>query len=98
MSVRYAESALVNLAAILAYLNERSPLGSRRVMLSIQKTVDLIGEYPRRGRLAGEGAVRVVQAGRYPYLLYWTVELNEAVVVHIRHTARRPWRGGADES
>jgi plasmid stabilization system protein ParE len=66
-------------------------------MLSIQKAVDLIGEYPRRGRLAGEGTVRVVQAGRYPYLVYWTVEGDAAVVVHIRHTARQPWEGEAGD-
>jgi toxin ParE1/3/4 len=97
VSVRYASSALIDLAAILAYLNERSPLGSRKVMLSIQKTVDLIGEYPRRGRLAGEDAVRVVKTGRYPYFVYWAVEADDAVVVHIRHTARRPWEGEAGD-
>jgi plasmid stabilization system protein ParE len=95
VSVRYAESALADLAEILAYLDERSLTGGRNVMRSIQKAAELIGEYRQRGRLVGEGNVRVVQAGRYPYLIYWEVEAETAIIVHIRHAARRPWREDA---
>jgi hypothetical protein len=31
--------------------------------------------------------------GRYPYLVYWTVEADEAWIVHVRDGRRRPWRG-----
>jgi len=27
------------------------------------------------------------------YLIFWAVETNEVRVIHIRHGARRPWRG-----
>jgi toxin ParE1/3/4 len=91
VSVRYADSALADLAAILAYLEERSISGGRNVMRSIRKTADLIGDYPGLGRLAGESTVRVTRAGRYPYLVYWDVVAGVAIIVHIRHAARRPW-------
>jgi plasmid stabilization system protein ParE len=39
-----------------------------------------------------EPGVRRIPAGRYPYLVYYTVEANEVVILHVRHGARRsPW-------
>jgi plasmid stabilization system protein ParE len=89
VSVAYSHSALADLAAILAYVDARSPAGRRSVMRSIRDAVKLIGEYPRRGRFVDEPNVRVVQAGRYPYLIYWTTEGDAATIVHIRHAARK---------
>jgi plasmid stabilization system protein ParE len=97
VNVRYSETALADLDAILAYLNERSPSGGRRVMQSIQRAIELIGEYPDRGRLAGEGNVRVVPVGRYPYLIYWDVDESGPYIAHIRHAARRAWQGELEQ-
>src|SRR5688500_12177607 len=33
---------------------------------------------PHAGRLAGEQGTRVLPAGRYPYLIYWSIEAGEA--------------------
>ena len=39
-----------------------------------------------------EAGVRRIPAGRYPYLVYYTVEAEEVVILHVRHGARRwPW-------
>jgi hypothetical protein len=35
-------------------------------------------------------------AGRYPYLIYWSIEAGEVWIVHIRHAKREPW--DAEES
>ena len=56
----------------------------------------LIGQFPQSGRAAGESDTLVLPVGRYPYLVYWSVEGNDAWIVHIRHTARQPWN--PDES
>jgi len=45
------------------------------------------------GDVAGTEAVRGAPVGRYPYLVFWTVEAGEIWVLHIRHRARRVWRG-----
>jgi plasmid stabilization system protein ParE len=34
--------------------------------------------------------------GRYPYIVYYRVQNDEVVIVHIRHGARKPWTGGDD--
>jgi len=96
MKVRYTPRARSDLQSILQYIDERSPLGARNVKRATRKTIELIGEYPEGGRRAGEQEIRVLPAGRYPYLIYWSVEAGEACIVHIRHARRRPWRGVND--
>jgi toxin ParE1/3/4 len=93
MRVRYTPRAGSDLQSILQYIDERSPRGARNVKRAIQKTIELIGEFPEGGRRAGEQATRALPAGRYPYLIYWGVEAGEVWLVHIRHARRRPWEG-----
>jgi plasmid stabilization system protein ParE len=96
MRVRYTPRARSDLQSILQYIDERSPLGARNVKRALQKTIELISEFPEGGRQAGEQHVRVLPAGRYPYLIYWSIEGGEAWIVHIRHARRRPWKGADD--
>jgi plasmid stabilization system protein ParE len=91
MRVRYTSRSRDDLRSILDYIDERNPRGARNVKRAIQKTIELISEFPEGGRLAGEETIRVLPAGRYPYLIYWTVEGGEVWLVHIRHARRRPW-------
>jgi len=91
--VRFTPRARGDLESILQYIDVRSPLGARSVKRAIQKTIELIGEFPEGGRRAGEQTTRVLPAGRYPYLIYWSIEGGEAWIVHIRHARRRPWTG-----
>jgi plasmid stabilization system protein ParE len=74
MRLRYTPRARSDLQAILQYIDQRSPLGARKVKRAIQKTIELIGEFPEAGRRSGERGRRVPPAGRYPYLIYWTIK------------------------
>jgi toxin ParE1/3/4 len=91
MRVRYTPRARGDIVEILAYISQRNPQGARNVARAMHKTIELIGQFPQAGRLAGEQGTRVLPVGRYPYLVYWGVQGEEAWVVHVRHTARRPW-------
>jgi toxin ParE1/3/4 len=93
MRVRFTKRARDDLVAILDYLDEKSPQGARNVKRAIRKTIELIGTLPDSGRRSGILDIRVLPAARYPYLVYWNVEAGEAWIVHIRHAARRSWRG-----
>jgi hypothetical protein len=53
----------------------------------------LIWLFPQRGRLTAVKGIRMLTAGRYPYLVYWIVEGEEVKIVHIRDGRRKPWRG-----
>jgi toxin ParE1/3/4 len=92
MRVRYTSRARSDLRLILQYIDERNPRGAQSVKRAIQKTIELIGEFPEGGRQAGEQGTRVLPAGRYPYLVYWSVEAGEVWLVHIRDGRRRPWQ------
>ena len=93
MRVRYTPRAFSDLQSILQYIDERSPRGARSVNRAIHKTIELIGEFPEGGRRAGVEEIRVLPAGRYPYLIYWSIGTGEVWLVHIRHARRRPWMG-----
>jgi plasmid stabilization system protein ParE len=91
MKVRYTPRATADLIDILGYLDERSAQGARHV---IKKAIALIGHHPQIGRSSKVQETRVFPVGRYPYLIYWSIEAGEVWIVHIRHARRRPW---ADE-
>ena len=93
MIVRYTRRARGDLAKILNDLDERSPRGALSVRLAIKRTIDTISRNPNIGRLAARGVIRGVSVGRYPYLVFWTVEADEIWLLHIRHGARRVGRG-----
>jgi len=93
MIVRYTRRAQNDLTNILNYLDKRSPRGALNVRLAIRRTMETIGQNPSIGHLIEKGTVRGMPVGRYPYLVFWTVEAGEIWVVHIRHGARRVWRG-----
>ncbi len=92
MIIRYTRRAQNDLTNILNYLEKRSPRGALSVRLAIKRTIDAIGDNPNIGHLT-KRAVRGAPAGRYPYLIFRTVEAGEVWVLHIRHGARTVWRG-----
>jgi toxin ParE1/3/4 len=93
MRVRYTPRARGDLQSILEFLDERNPLGALNVKRVLQSTLKLIAQFPESGRLVSQ-RVRVLPAGRYPYLIYWTIEGGDAWVLHIRHASRQPWGTG----
>ncbi len=93
MTVRYTRRAQNDLTKILDYLDERSPRGALSVKQAIKRAVEAIGENPGVGRPTGKGEIRGMPVSRYPYLIYWTVEADEVQILHIRHGARKIWRG-----
>lgn len=92
MIVRYSRRAQSDLVDILDYIEARSPIGARNVKLAIKRTIETISENPNVGHPTGHAATRGLPIGRYPYLVYWTVEADEIWIVHLRHGARRPWK------
>jgi toxin ParE1/3/4 len=75
--VRYTRRAQDDLMKILKYLDERSPRGAQNVKNAIKHTIDTIAQNPSIGHPTGRGATRGAPVGRYPYLVYWTVEADE---------------------
>ena len=84
----FAPRARNDIADIHLWLSERSPTGAVAVISAIRSTAELIGEYPHIGRATDIEGVKSLPVVRYPYLVYYTLEPDEIVIVHIRHGAR----------
>jgi plasmid stabilization system protein ParE len=90
MKVRYTATAAVELDQILAYLAERNRSAAAALALRIETTISGLVEFPEMAQMTDEPGTRRMPVGRYPFLIFYTVEGDELVILHIRHTARRP--------
>jgi toxin ParE1/3/4 len=91
MKVRYTPEAFSDRERIFEYLHERSPAGARNVLASVRNAVQLLTEHPYSGYKTDDPDVRVRFIVRYPYKIFYRVRDDAVEIVHIRHTARRPW-------
>ena len=90
MKLRYTRKAASELSGVLAYIDERSPQGARRVKASIEATTDLMLQHPYCGQLTSKGRLRRVVIYPFPYLIFYRVAKNDIVIHGVRHGARRP--------
>ena len=92
MKIRYTETALIEINEIFAYISDQNAPAAKRVVARIERTIHNIADFPEMAQETREAGVRRIPAGRYPYLVYYTVEAGEVVILHVRHGARRaPW-------
>lgn len=92
MKIRYTETALADLGELLSYLIERNPRAAATVGKAIEVTVGRIAALPESAPETDELGVRMAPAGRFPYLIFYTVAGNEVLIVRVLHGARRrPW-------
>lgn len=92
MIVRYRARALADIDDIFHYLAERSPAGARNVVRAIRSGIQIIAEQPYSSPETDMTQVRVKIVRRYRYKIFYRL-LNEDIIeiLHIRHTARKPW-------
>lgn len=96
MRVDYAPRARADLADIGEH--SRRTFGQRvasALETYIRATVARIAAMPESGEEVPERqGVRVIPLVRYPFRIFYTVVGDTVTILHIRHTARRPWQGG----
>lgn len=93
MRVRFTPRAFSDREAIFDYLVTRSPNGARNVLARISAAIDLLAAQPEMGYRTENPQVRVKFVGDYPYMIFYRIRGNDLEILHIRHTARRPWFG-----
>jgi plasmid stabilization system protein ParE len=81
------------LDAIDDYLRERNPRAAQEVIATIRQRIAGLAKWPRQAPVTDEKDIHVLFVGRYPYKIFYEIETDSVVIHHIRHTARRPWRG-----
>jgi plasmid stabilization system protein ParE len=88
--VRYALSATADLADIFAYIARDNPKAAHAVVERVEHVVARLALFPGSSRLSDVLGVRVAPLGRFPYSIFYTVEGDELLILHVRHGARRP--------
>ncbi|HEX2216731.1 MAG TPA: type II toxin-antitoxin system RelE/ParE family toxin [Xanthobacteraceae bacterium] len=96
MNVRYLARAIQELEAISAYLRARNPAAADALIQAIEKRIASLADFPWIGPETDEPGTHELSISRFPYKIYYRIEGDDVWIVHIRHTSRRPWRGGDD--
>ena len=94
MRVRYRAQARTDIDEIRRYLQQRSPSGARNVLRSMRAAVTFIAENPYASEATDDADVRVKVVIEYPYKIFYSIHPDFIEILHIRHSARRPWQGG----
>ena len=90
MKVRYTIDALLHIAAIHSYINERNPVAASRVVARIRSAAEQLGGTPQIGHSGAATGTREWVVVGLPYVIVH--ELNdpqdEVVVIGIYHGAQ----------
>jgi toxin ParE1/3/4 len=93
MRVVYSPRAIRDLERIGAYY--RSVADNRiaeAIAKRIERVIDRLAHRPQSApAVIGRPGVRVVLVARYPYKIFYRLRGDAVEILHIRHTARRPW-------
>jgi toxin ParE1/3/4 len=95
MKVRYTRRAQSDLLEIAAYISAEDVGAAKRVARVVQHAIDLLARRPQIG-IRNERSPGLLSklANPYPYRIHYRIRGDILLVVHIRHTSRREWRGG----
>jgi toxin ParE1/3/4 len=89
--VRFTRRAEADLEAILSYLADRSPEGARKVGAALRRTIERAADHPGGGASTRRPQILVRIVPTYPYKIFYRVRKDSIDILHIRHSARRPW-------
>jgi len=95
MKVAFTNRAVRDLREIAAYSGQQF---GERVTLALearlQAVITRIASSPESApRVEQRPGMRVVTPVRYPFKIFYRIIDGTVRIVHVRHTARRPWAG-----
>ena len=97
MRVEYSRRAVADLRKIS--VDSRRTFGDRvaeALESRIRTVVDLVSREPlSTPEVEQRPGLHVVPLTRYPFKIFYRIVDDSVRILHIRHTARRPWRGGS---
>jgi plasmid stabilization system protein ParE len=92
MKVRYTEPAAGELETIITYFRDIAPSLVADFADSIDDAVAQLLDNPHLVQETEKSGVRRWYIRRFRYSIFFTVEGDELVILHIQHAARRwPW-------
>jgi plasmid stabilization system protein ParE len=89
--VDYSKKALGDLARIASHLEKHNPGAKKRILAEIQSAIDGLEFFPELGRLV-RGLQRKLTVPRTTYLVFYRIEGDEALILHVRDGRRKPYK------
>ena len=86
--VFWPDEVLAQVDQIIAYIDVFNPVAARRLGDRLVALGESLATSPRRGRPAPDGTRELVTVR--PYVLRYEIQAEMVVILHIRHSARRP--------
>lgn len=92
MKIRYRPTALEQLDRIHDYIATNSERAAHRVISQIKHSIDLLAQLPNSGRPSEVIGIRELPIVRYPYIVFYTVDVDagEVIILRVRHTSQDP--------
>lgn len=86
--VLWPDQALDDIDEIIAYIRKSNPSAAETIGARLFALGESLADVPQRGRPASNGARGLVTLA--PYALRYRIAGDTVVIVHVRHTRRRP--------
>ena len=98
MTVVYSPRAIRDLEHIAAYYRTvADPKLAAAISERIEQVIDRVARRPETApQVVERPGIRAVLVLRYPYKIFYRSRGVVIEILHIRHTARRPWTPDAD--
>jgi toxin ParE1/3/4 len=93
MKVRYTARAFAERERIFSYLNERNPQAARAIVGRIIRRIRTLEHNPYSGRRTDRGDLYTFWVAGTTYRVYYRIDGDGVIIIHIRHTSQRPWLG-----
>jgi toxin ParE1/3/4 len=96
MKIRFTQTAIAEIDEIFSYIARHNPTAAAAVIGQIDRTIARLARYPAMGHPKLNAGIRMLPVGRFrQYLVFYTIEGDEVVILSVRHGARRrPWERG----
>jgi len=89
MNIRWDVRALDDLRDIRRYIAQHGSLAAAdRVREHLRSRIERLIARPLIGVLTSNPEIRILPPTRYPYRIYYTIQGDDVVILHIRHSAR----------
>lgn len=89
MRILWTKPAEQDFDAIWEYIEERNPAAAARAGEEILAAIERLTELPRYGRPGRIQGTRELIIARRPYIVIYSIEDTEVVIMRIIHGARR---------
>lgn len=90
MRVRYTENATAEITRIFEYIARNNPAAANAVVRRVEAVVARLVVFPGTGHPCDQADVLVAPLVRFPYSIYYKVEGDALLILHVHHGARRP--------